>query len=89
MSQGERFCIFFVQPERVGSGAGHLGDFNRMGQTIAEVIAQTGRKDLSFAFQPAKRTRVNDAIAIPLEIGAVGVGRFREEPAARTVRTKS
>ena len=41
-----------------------------MGQAIAEMIGESGRENLRLAFQPAKRSCMNDAIAIPLKVVA-------------------
>jgi hypothetical protein len=54
-----------------------------VGQAIAEMIAQTGGKNLSFPLHAAECPAVNNAIAITLKIVAVGMARFRIAPTAR------
>ena len=49
----------------------------RMRQTIAEVIGKTAGENLRLIFQTAKGARVDDTIAVTLEVIAIGMRRFR------------
>jgi hypothetical protein len=70
MGQGNGFGQVFVQPKGSGDGAGHLGDFQSVGQPGAVVIPNGGEKNLGLMLQAAERLAVNNAIAISLEGGS-------------------
>src|SRR5256886_9890859 len=65
----------FVELERSGDVAGDGGDFYRVRQPRAQMVAAAVQEDLGFIFEPAKGARVNDAIAVAL-IMCAPVGRF-------------
>jgi hypothetical protein len=48
-----------------------------MSESIPEVVVQPGCKDLCFVFQAAESTRVDDTIAVTLELVAIGMRKFR------------
>ena len=86
VSERQRFCKFLVQSEHGCRGPGDLRHFERMGEPVPEMIAQAGRENLCFAFQPAKTPRVDDTVTVALVIVSVRVrklgifaaaGRFR------------
>src|SRR5580700_2894063 len=52
-----------------------------MSQPVAEVIGNAGREDLHLIFQPAKGARVDNAIAIALELATVRMGKLGITPA--------
>ena len=53
-----------------------MRDFQRVREAVAEVIGITGGEDLRFGLEPAKSTRVNDAVAIACVLGAIRMARF-------------
>src|SRR5439155_9155728 len=65
----------FVKFERAGDVAGDGGDFHRVRQPRAQMVASAVEEDLRFVFEPAKRARVNDAVAVAL-IMCAPVGRL-------------
>ena len=54
MGERERSGEIFVEPKRTGERAGDLGDFERMGQAGAEMIALVEDEHLRLVHQPAK-----------------------------------
>jgi hypothetical protein len=85
MHQRQGFGVFLIQPKRDGNGARHLGDFQRVGEAVAEMVAKAGGEDLGFAFHAAEGAGMDDAVAVALKIVAVGMRRFRIETAAEMV----
>ena len=59
-----------VQAQGAGDVARDRGDFHRVREPGAEVIPRAVQEHLGLVFQPAKRARVDDAVAVPLELGA-------------------
>ena len=55
VSERKRLCVLLVQFECSTYRPGNLGDFNRVGQPIAKMVAKAGRENLCLAFQAAKR----------------------------------
>src|SRR5439155_9641133 len=51
----------------------NLRHFDGMSEPVAEVIGEAAGKDLSLCLQAAKSARVDDAVAVPLEIIAIGM----------------
>ena len=76
MGQTDGLGQVLVQGQGAGHGTTDLGHFNGMGQTGAVIVIQTGGKDLGLALQTPERRAVNHPIPIPLEIGAIGMGRL-------------
>src|SRR5579862_41366 len=75
--EGERFGEIFVETQDRGHGTRDLGDFDGVGEAVAEMVGKAGREDLRFGFQAAEGAGVNDAIAVALEgvaIGMIGFG---------------
>ena len=73
VNQGEGLHQVHVKAKLAGNGAGNLRHFQRMGQPVAKMIGETAGKNLGLGFQPAESARVDDAVAVPLEIIAIGV----------------
>src|SRR6266404_119611 len=57
-----------------------------MGQSRAKMIAGAVEKDLGLIFEPAKRARMNDAGAVALKLGPVGVALLPILSSARVAR---
>ena len=85
----ESFRQVFIQAERYRNRARYLGYLNGVGEAVAEVVVETGREDLCLVFQPPECARVDDPVAIALEVVAVWVGEFGITPALRTLDRKS
>ncbi len=71
--QRDGFDEVFVQSQRPSEVPPDLGDLQRVGQPRAEVVVLVGHEHLGFEIQPSERRTVHDAVAVPLEAGAVGV----------------
>ena len=71
-----------IQPKLRRNGARDLRDFHRVGQAVAKMVGITAGEDLGFGFQPAKRPRVDDSVAVALKIVAVGMGRLGKTASA-------
>jgi hypothetical protein len=74
----QRLRVLLIQVQCGHNGTRDLRDFDGVRQPIAEMIAKPGRKNLGFALQPTKCPGMNDAVAIPLEIVAIGMWGFRK-----------
>jgi hypothetical protein len=77
VDQRKRFHQVLIQGEYAADSAGDLGNFDRMGQPVAKVIGNAGRKDLRFGFETPESAGMNHAVAIALEgisIGVIGLG---------------
>ena len=86
MGERERFGEVFVEPERAGERAGDLGDFERMGEAGAEMIALVEDKDLGLVREPAECGAMDDSVTVAAERVAGGRRRLRMEPAAAPAR---
>ncbi len=69
--------------QSAGDGAGHLRDFESVGETIAEVIGVARGEDLRFGFEAAEGAGMDHAVAVARVIVAIGMLRLREAAAAR------
>jgi len=73
--QRDGFDQVFVQLQRAGDVAGNGGDFHRMRQPCAQMVARAVQENLCLVFEAAKRARVNDPVAVTL-VMCPPVGRF-------------
>ena len=80
VDQSQGLGEIFIQAQGGGYGAGNLSDFNRVGESIAEVVGEAGGKDLGLVLQSPERPGVDHAIAVPLELGPVGMRQLRIPP---------
>ena len=84
---GERdgFGEILVEPQRAGDRAGHLADFERVGQPGAEMLAVVAEEDLGLVLEAAERGGMDDAVAVALELRArrAGAGRQTARPRER------
>ena len=48
VDEGEGFGEVFIEAEGRGDGAGDLGDFDCVGEPVAEVVGEAGGEDLGF-----------------------------------------
>ena len=71
--QCDRLDQVLVEPQRARHGPRDLRDLQGVGQARAVVIAFVIDEDLRLVFQPPERGAVNDAVAIALIGGPVGV----------------
>src|SRR3982750_2508470 len=89
VGQRKRFRQVFVQCQRSGDSTSNLRDFNRVRQSVAEVIGIRSGEDLRLVFQPAKCPGVNDAVTGALEIVAIRMRQLRISAAARQCDRKT
>jgi len=73
MDEREGFGEIGVESKGSGDGAGDLRNLKSVGETVAEMVGVASGEDLSFRFQAAKGTRVDDPIAVAGIGGAVGM----------------
>lgn len=82
----DRFDEILVQAQVARDRARDLRDFEAVRKTGAEQVAFVIDEDLRLVFEPAKRGRMDDAVAVALEFGARRRRRFRMAAAARLRR---
>jgi hypothetical protein len=75
VDKGKGFGEILVEAESLGDFAGDLGDFHGVREARAEVIGGAAGEDLGLAGEAAEGTRLDDALAVPLEGGAQRVRR--------------
>ena len=79
--QGEGLGEILVEAERAGERAGDLADLDRMGEPGAVVVALVEDEDLGLVLEAAEGARMDDAVAVALELAAGRRGRLAVEPA--------
>jgi hypothetical protein len=84
--QCQRFHQLRIQPERRRHRSRNLRHLERVRQPVAKMIRKTHRENLRLRFEPTKRPRVHNAIAIPRIFASIFVGSFRKAPASRLIR---
>ena len=89
MRQRQRLRKVLVKLQHAGQGARDLRHFDGVGETVAEMVRQSGGKDLRLRLQPAEGARVHHAVAVALEPIAIGVLRFRVSPSPALSHWKS
>src|SRR6186997_1819737 len=82
MREAYGFSQGFIEIESPSDGAPDLRDLERMRDPGAIQVALVVHEDLGLVDQPPKRIRVDDAIAIALELGAETRRWFGKTPAA-------
>ena len=65
--QRQRLGEVLVEAERAGERAGDLGDFQRVGEPGAVMVALVVDEDLRLVGEAPERGRVDDAVAIAAE----------------------
>ena len=71
------------RPQRACHRARDLRNFQSVRQPVAKVIRKPRGEDLRLGFQPPKSPRMDDAVAVPRIVVAVGMLRFWIPAAAR------
>ena len=89
MGKRQRLGVFFIEPERDRNGSRDLRNLYGVREPVTEMIGKAGREDLGFPFEPPEGARVNDAVAIALEIASIRMPWFRESASMQTVWTQS
>ena len=89
MRESEGLRVFVVEVQRGCDRTRHLGHFDRMSEAVSKMVAESHCKDLRLAFEPAKGTRMDDAVTITLEIAAIGMDRLGESATAQILRTQA
>ena len=72
--QRHRLGQILVEPQRPGDRAGHLADFERMGQPGAEMLALVMEEHLGLVLQAPEGGRMDDPVAVALEFRARRAG---------------
>ena len=86
MDQRHAFRQILVELHGAGERARDLGDLDRVGQTGAIMVAVVCDEDLRLVFQAAEGRRMDDAVAVALEVAARRACRFGIEPSTRCPR---
>ena len=86
--QRNGFDQVFVDAQIARHRARDLRDFETVRQTRAKQVALVIDEDLRLVFEPAERRRVNDAVAVALELGARNRRFFFEAAATRLGRMR-
>ena len=71
--------------ERGCDGARDLRDFDGVGQAVAKMIGVAAGENLGLGFEAAEGARMDDAVAVALEVVAVGMWRLGVAAPARIV----
>jgi hypothetical protein len=82
VDQGQRLDEIPVDAQGGGDRPGNLGDFERVGQTIAKMVGEAGAEYLGLRLEPPERAGMDDAVAVARVFAAVGMRGFRKLPAA-------
>src|ERR1022692_526376 len=80
--QGQRFGKIHVEAQRGGDGAGDLRHLDGVSEAVAEMVGVTARENLGLVFEAAEGAGVDDAVAVALEVVAVGMRRLGEAASA-------
>ncbi len=72
-----------VEPQRAGDVPRDGGDFNRVRQPCAQMVAGAVEKNLRLVFEPAKRAGMNHAVAVALVMRAPERRLLGKFPSAR------
>jgi hypothetical protein len=86
VGERQRLGQILVESERAGERARHLGDFERVGEPGAVMVALVEDEDLGLVLEPPERGGMDDAVAVAAEGAAACAGRLRMEPPAALPR---
>src|SRR5687768_16550056 len=78
--QRERLGQVLIETERAGERAGDLGDFQRVRQASAVVVALMEHEYLRFMLEAAERGRMDDPVSVASECTPAGAGPLRKQP---------
>src|SRR4029077_1725795 len=82
VGQRQRLGQIFIDAERAGQRPRHLGDFERMGEPGAVVVALVEHEHLRLVLEASERGRMDDAVAVAAE-GAAALSGGPRGAAAR------
>src|SRR5580704_12021431 len=82
VNQAQCFSEIDVETKSSGDGARDLGNFEAVGEAVAEMVGIAARENLGLGFEAAEGAGVNDTIAVALKVVAVGMLRLREAASA-------
>ena len=86
VGQSNRFGQILIQRQGPSNGAANGSHLDGMGQPGAQMVAGSVEENLGLVLEPAKSARMNDASAVPLKLGPIGMTRFRILPAPGITR---
>jgi hypothetical protein len=89
MDQRQRFGQILIQFQNRRDGTGNLRNFDGVSQAIPEMVRDTTGENLGFVLQTSEGSRVNDAVAIALELVSIGVRQFRVAAAVAALNRKA
>jgi hypothetical protein len=76
VGEGDGLGEVLIEREGAGDGAGDGGDLDGMGEAGAEVIAGAAEEDLGLVLEAAEGAGMDDARAVALVLGAIGMARL-------------
>jgi hypothetical protein len=76
VDKGQGFNQVAIKSELGPDGARNLRDLDGVRQPIAKVVGVAAGKDLRLGFQSPKGARMDNAVAIPLKVVTVRMGRL-------------
>src|SRR5579872_1796972 len=82
VGQCERLGQILIKPKLAGERTGDLGDFQRVGEPGAVMVALMKHKNLRLVLEATECRGMNDPVAIPPERAARPARRIRELPPA-------
>ena len=80
VAKRDRFGEIVVEPERPSKGAGDLRHLDRVGEAGSEMVALVIDEHLRLVGEAAEGGRMDDPVAVALELGARRRGRLGDEP---------
>ncbi len=86
MRKRQRLGEIVVEAERAGKRARDLTDFERVGESGAEMVALVRNEDLRLVGEPPEGRAMDDAVAITLICRARWRMRLRDQPSAASCR---
>jgi hypothetical protein len=78
MNESESFDKVDVESELRGDGARDLRNLDRVRETVAKVVGVPKGENLSLIFEASKGARMDDTVAVALEVVAVRMRRLGE-----------
>jgi hypothetical protein len=85
VDERESFDEIDIKVKRRRDGSRYLCDFDGVRKSRAEMIADAMRKNLGLVLEPTESPRMDDAVAVALEVVTIGMRRLRITASARLV----
>jgi hypothetical protein len=83
VAEGDGLGQVLVEAEGLGDRSGDLGDLETMGQPRPVVVPEGREKDLRLVLEPPEGLRMDDPVAVALEVGPEDMRHFGPDPPLR------